>query len=100
MQKSTVVLLLVTLFSCGESKNQLMTKLINDKKMLEDSANACRYYESEFTKKAKAAMRNNPDTNQWKRLADSSSKYFGLGHSAREQIAAIDFSIDSLSKMK
>jgi hypothetical protein len=87
------------LLGCGDNKNELMTKLINDKRAMEDSLLNYQYMENNFMKKAKTSIKD-PDTSLWHRFADSSTAYYMAGHNAKNKLDRIDFSIDSLSKMK
>ncbi len=92
-------ILCALLICCTDNKNKLMTKLINDKKVMQDSLLNYQYMENDFSAKAKNSMRD-PDTTLWHSYVDSSTAYFMAGHKAKGRIAEIDFSIDSLSKMK
>ncbi len=100
MQKILFVVLVVSLVGCGESRNDVMTKLINEKKTLEDSLSIAQYLEQDFMSKSKDSARATHDTLIYLPLVDSSSKYFGVAHNLKERITATEFSIDSLTKMK
>lgn len=86
--------------SCGDNRNDQMTKLINQKKVIEDSVKTCQYLESSFLSKAKAEMNASRDSLKWHPLVDSSTTYYMSGHRLKNKLKEVDFSIDSLSKMK
>lgn len=73
-----------------------MTNLVNEKKSAEDSISLCENNESYFLDQAKKSH----DSMVYKPLIDSSGNYFGIEHRLKERLTQIDFSIDSLSKMK
>lgn len=97
-----IILALVTLacMGCGESKNQLMTKLINKKKPLVDSVEMAGLKETEYMLKAKAAVRDGEDSTVWHSYIDTSTLYLIHKSELSDQLNGIEFSIDSLSKMK
>ena len=88
------------LISCSEGRNELMTKFINEKKVIADSINFYHGSELMFEDSSKRIAHSTNDRAKYLPLADSQSKYWGLGYHANEKLKAIDFSIDSLSKMK
>ena len=97
MQKIVIVLIALFIISCSDGRNEKMTKLVNEKKTIEDSIKISAALESDYSTKAR---RNMTDSNLWHALADTSSMYFGVGHKLRVRMEEIDFSIDSLSKMR
>lgn len=97
-----IIIICVLFFSCKANNNELMSNLLNEKKALEDSISAYKTIEAGYDNKlnepgnadtAIMATDNNP-------LVDSSVKYSHLGKSAAKRLAKINFSIDSLTKMK
>lgn len=76
-----------------------MTELVNQEKTLKDSIHYYHNSESYFYGKARNAMRD-PDSTKWKALADSSSSSGILASLKENDLKAVEFSIDSLSKMK
>lgn len=100
MNKFIYILAFAAFVGCSSNHNELMTKLVNEKKTLDDSLISAKYYEIAFKDSARQTMRNSPDTSAWKVLADSSNYYFGIGLQVKDEIERVNFSIDSLSKMK
>lgn len=99
--KNILTCLVAILFIIGcNDKNKTMTNFIIKKKILEDSVNVASFLEYKFLDSSKSIMHNTHDTLQYYPLADSSVKYSLLGHKIKERLIAIQFSIDSLSKMK
>jgi hypothetical protein len=88
----------IAFVGCGSDKNQLMTNLVNEKKALEDSIVISHANEADFEQKAKES--GDKDTTIQKSLLDSTAKYFGVNLRQKERLEAVNFSIDSLSKMK
>ena len=86
--------------SCSDNRNQLMTKFINEKKIIEDSIKFYHGSELMFEDSSKAVAHTTHDSMKYLPLADSQSKYWGLAFTAKEKLKDLDFSIDSLSKMK
>lgn len=95
MKKLIVAALLMS--ACSNGRNELMTGLVNEKKVLEDSIAIAHGYEVDFNTRAYQAKE---DTVKSFALADSSGKMFGVGLRLKERLKAVEFSIDSLSKMK
>lgn len=91
--------LFVFLFACS-NKNDITTQLLNEKKATEDSAKDAASYESFYLQKAKEEMRSSGDSLKYKPLIDSSTYYFGRSHALKEKLKALEFSIDSIAKMK
>jgi len=77
-----------------------MTKLINEKKTMGDSIKYYHGSELMFEDSARQIAHATHNSAKYLPLADSQSKYRGLAYNATKKIKAIDFSIDSLSKMK
>jgi hypothetical protein len=88
------------LLGCQNSQNELTTKLLNEKKMLEDSLSICKGGEQIYLSKAKEVMHATHDTLLYNPLVDSSTYFFGKGLAVKQRLKDIDFSLDSLSKMK
>lgn len=91
--------LTIFLFACSNNNN-LTTQLLNEKKTIEDSIKDAGNYESYYTQKAKEEMHASHDSLKWQPLADSSTYYFGKGRALKEKLKSIEYSLDSLSKMK
>lgn len=90
------VLALLTI-ACGRSKNNVMTKLLNDKKIDEDSASLVINYEHYYEDKSRDSM---SDSLRYRAMLDSSAYFFGRGLAIKERLKSNEFSIDSLSKMQ
>lgn len=97
--KYLIVIFSVTLFACSNNNN-ITTQLLNDKKSFEDSIKDAANYELYYIQKAKEEMHASHDSLKWQPLVDSSTYYFGKGRSYKEKLKALEFSLDSLSKMK
>jgi len=97
--KKTLVVV-VMFIGCSENRNDMMTKLVNEKKITEDSINTYENYEAYYMQQAKDSRMNNSDTTKWKIYVDSSTFFYGRGHALKEKLKEVDFSIDSLSKRK
>lgn len=93
------ILLAALLFGCS-NRNNLTTQLLNEKKAIEDSVKDAGNYELYFMQKAKEEMHASNDSLKWQHLVDSSTFYFGKGRAYKEKLKAIEFSLDSLSRMK
>lgn len=96
MKRVMVIVGMVIGCNSGPDRNEIMTRLINEKKVTEDSINSSAYYEDDFMKKARAEH----DSVKYKPFIDSSTKYYMIAHVLKSQLVKINFSIDSLSKMK
>lgn len=86
--KLVIIALTICIAGCAsktENRNEVMTKLINQKKTIEENIVLAHGSESIFNKK---------------NLADSEAKYWNDGRLLNEKLKAINFSIDSLEKMK
>jgi hypothetical protein len=86
--KKILVLILVV----GCNSNGTMTDLLNKQKDLKDQISLAKNKEAMFLDSAKSTR----DLS----FADSSTAYFGQAHQLQERLDAVNFSIDSLSKMK
>lgn len=84
------ILILILLIGC--KGNGLMTNLLNKQKELKDQISVAKNKEVMFLDSAKSTH----DLS----FADSSTAYFGEAHRLQEKLDAVNFSIDSLSKMK
>lgn len=93
------IAVIIILFGCSNNNN-LTTQLLNEKKATEDSVKDAHNYESYYMQKAKEEMHASNDSLKWQPLVDSSTYYFGKGRAFKEKLKALDFSLDSLSKMK
>ena len=100
MKNLISVLVIASMFSCGQSRNQLKSNLINEKKLLKDSWSYAKGMENYFRGQAKKSIKSTGDSLQGKQWSDSSAVYFIKGQLLEEKIKAATFSIDSLSKLK
>ena len=99
MKYFLIYMVVALLFSCSNNNN-FTTQLLNEKKATEDSIKDASNYESYYLQKGKDEMHASHDSLKWQPLIDSSSYFFGKGHEYKERLKAIEFSLDSLSKMK
>ena len=86
--KLFIIALIICLVGCAsktENRNEVMTKLINQKKTIEENIGLAHGSESIFREK---------------NLADSEAKYWNESRLLNEKLKATNFSIDSLEKMK
>lgn len=83
------------LFGCT-SRNDITTQLLNDKKSIEDSIKDATNKESYYMRRAKEER----DSLIWKPLIDSSTYFYGKGYALKKKLKAIEFSLDSISRMK
>ena len=93
----TLLIAVLFLASCSPNKNEVMTNLINQKKVLEDSSVIYGAKSIEYLRTAKGLM--STDTSLAYKYADSSSDFSVKKYYLKEKITAVTFSIDSLSKM-
>ena len=100
MKKPLTIIAIALVCSCSHSRNELMTDLINKKKALEDSIKDVGNYELYYMNRSKEAVHADKDSTVWGALADTSGIYWRKGRDYQDQLKAIEFSIDSLSKMK
>ena len=100
MKITVIALSLSLIVGCSNGRNELMTQLINQKKIMEDSISTYSYLENKWLQQSKEEIHSTADTVKWKASADSSGYYFGKGLGAKRKLQGIDFSMDSLSKMK
>ncbi len=77
-----------------------MTGLLNKKKSLEDSVKIYNGNEMMYKDSAKRVAYATHDSLKYTPLIDSESKYWNLARLCTQQVTAVNFSIDSLSKMK
>jgi hypothetical protein len=95
--KFLVFAYLVLLFSCGSNPDKVMTQLIGEKKVLEDSLRIVSAIEMDFQSKAKA---NRSDSNLANAFIDSSIHYKWKASRFKMRLDKIEFSLDSLSILK
>ena len=100
MKKILFAGLFVIELSACSNKNNLAAQLLNEKRVVEDSIDLAHNYESYYKEQAKNYMHGGNDSAKWKDFADSSSFFYVKGRSLSERLRAINFSIDSLSRMK
>jgi len=100
MKVSALFLVVLTLAACSSSRNEVMTGLINQKKSLEDSINTAGQNEQAYMAKSKQAISAGKDSTVWGALADTSGIYWRQGRELEKRLKNVEFSIDSLSKMK
>lgn len=89
----------IILFGCS-TRNDLTTRLLNEKKSTEDSLKDASNYELYYMQKAKEEMRTSHDSLKWQPLLDSSTYFFSKGRVYKETLKSLQFSLDSLSQMK
>jgi hypothetical protein len=99
MKHLLTILIINTLYSCS-NRNNLTTQLLNDKKATEDSIKDATNYEAYYKEKATEEMHASHDSLKWMPLSDSSTYFFARGHALKKRLKDIEFSLDSLSKMK
>lgn len=93
--KKVIPCLLILAASCN-SKNQQMTNLLNRQKDLKDSINISFAISKDFEK----SYRTEIDSVRKQQLLDSEVLYNTLSFSYELKKRLVDYSIDSLSKMK
>lgn len=101
--KRLIVILSVIFVGCSggkKDKNEIMTDFLNERKATEEGIKSAKYHEDDFQQKAKTEIRASHDTLKWHPLIDSSTVYYMKGDSLKKRLKDIEFSIDSLSKMK
>lgn len=99
MKYSLPILTIAFSFSCS-NKNDLTAQLLNEKKVLSDSVVRAQnkqqyYFEKSFTERSKGT-----DSLVWSALHDTSTIYLGQVIDIQKRLKAIEFSLDSLSRMK
>lgn len=102
--KQVLIIICFLVASCGNSRNELMTKLINEKKSVNDSLSK---YENEESRKTfvydtviitRAPIDVILKNDKMKR--EIAAYYAPIKKIFTDRLAAIDYSIDSLQKMK
>ena len=83
-------------YACGSNQNTLMTSLINERKIANDSLT---FYQ-DIMKHLNEEANNPPDSIGVVKMLDSGKIAVGRIEYLEPRIAALTFSIDSLSKMK
>lgn len=73
---------------------------MNSKKVAEDSIKLAHNYEGYYTDRAKEQIHAGADSLVWHQSVDSSTTFYIQQRNLKERIKAIEFSIDSLSKMQ
>ena len=96
MKTLIICAITLSLMSCGQSRNDLMTQLMSDRKTSNLKLSNLRFDEKEYQKKA---LDRNIDSATQKLLIDSSAKCWSEAFNLEKKIKAINFSIDSLEKM-
>lgn len=92
--------LLFLFAGCSHGRNEMMTKLLIQKRMLEDSIESSAQSETMFNAKAREVAHATHDSTKYVPLLDSSARYYGIAHRLNTQLLSVQFSIDSLGKMK
>jgi len=102
MKLLILVIVMGNIVACKSApdRNQIMTDFLNQKKITEDSISLASNYEHYYYQKAKESIHAGEDSVKWKLLIDSSSFYSYRGSILKRRLTALDFSVDSLSKMK
>lgn len=93
-------LAIIIILSACTDRNDLTTQLLNEKKAIQDSIKDASNYESYYLQKGKDEMHASHDSLKWQPLIDSSTYYFSKGRAYKEKLKGLEFSLDSLSKMK
>ena len=83
--KYAPVLFFLLLLACGSNRNDMMTKLMNEQKLLKDSAN-------NINQKIGAYLHKNVDDSAEAKKKQLSAVY--------DRLIGIQFSLDSLDKVK
>lgn len=97
MKKWTLLLLIL---SACNGRNELMTKLVNERKTLIDSQAYYKQSEDDRQSRAMNLDIKGADSNQWKLIIDSAKSDYINRSRIDVRIPQLNFSIDSLSKMK
>lgn len=97
--KYLLTILIFSALSCT-NRNNITTELLNQKKVTEDSINLAHNFESYYMQQAKESMRASNDSLKWKPLIDSSTYFYMRSFELKKKLKAIEFSLDSLSRMK
>lgn len=97
--KYLLVLSMAFVFSCS-NRNDVTTHLLNSKKAIEDSIKQATNLENFYSLRAKEEIHKGSDSLIWSSLADSSGYYFSKSHALKDELKSIEFSIDSISRMK
>lgn len=100
--KRILIIAIIMIAGCNSApdRNEVMTKLINEKKVIEDSIEITEGGTAMYEAKAKESLHATHDTAIAYPFSDTSALYFGLGIKLKERLKAVNFSIDSISKMK
>ena len=88
------------LAACGNNSNAYMAKLLNEKKVLEDSLPIVHGLEAIYMDSAKILLHAEKDSTVWAPYVKKSTQCLFDGKHIEERIKQLSFSIDSLSKMK
>jgi hypothetical protein len=86
-------------FSCSNN-NTTTTYLVNEKKSLEDSIAETKNKEDYYTRKSKEEIKSEADSLKWQTSADSAGQYYRKGQDLKAKLKAVNFSLDSISRMK
>lgn len=89
------LIIFLFLFGCT-NRNDIATQLLNDKKATEDSIKDATNNESYYMRRAKEER----DSLIWKPLIDSSTYFYDKNYALKKKLKAIEFSLDSISRMK
>lgn len=93
-------IILIAILSACSNNNGLTTQLLNRKKTLEDSLQEAKNLETYYIRRAKTEIHEGADSLKWSASADSSGYFFRRGRDLKNELKNIEFSIDSISKMK
>lgn len=94
-----LLIIIIVCASCS-NRNRYMTQLMNEKKTTEDSISLVGNYASYYMQRAKEEMHKGSDSLTWSKLVDSSTYFYGCSRALQEKLKSVEFSIDSLSKLK
>jgi len=90
--------LIMVLFACNNNKRT--NQLLNEKKALTDSVTLAKIKQENYFEKALTEKSEGVDSMVWSALVDTSFGYDRQVAIMQQRLKAIDFSLDSLSRMK
>lgn len=99
MKYLLTTLAITGLLSCS-NRNEITTRLLNEKKALEDSVGRAELLEDIYKRRSMEEISAHTDTIKMYALQDTSIMYLNQRLDLTVRLKAINFSLDSLSKMK
>lgn len=82
------------------NRNDITTQLLNDKKAINDSILEANRLEKFYMSRSKSEIHSGEDSLKWSASADSAGYFFRKGMDLKQRLKALEFSIDSISRMK